>query len=125
MNAHMHDTRIYACMHVFMGAHACMHAWIHACVFLCTHAWTLGHERMYACENILMYACPRMYAFPRMHVHMHEYIHARIDACADVLMCGFAGGTWERCRFREFAEMREEHRLKQEELGIKREIVLK
>ena len=34
-----------------------------------------------------------MYAFPRMHVHMHACIHARIQACADVVMCDFAGMT--------------------------------
>ena len=62
-------------------------------MFVCTHAWTLKHGRIYACANILMYACPRMYAFPRMHVHMHACIHARIHACEDVLMCDFAGMT--------------------------------
>ena len=91
-----------------------MHAWMHACVFVCTHAWALEHGRIYACANILMYACPRMYAFPRMHVHMHVQMYS----CA-ILQ------AWERCRFREFAEMQEKHRLKQEEIDIKREIALK
>ena len=66
---------------------------MHACVFVCTHAWTLEHGRIYACANIPMYACPRMYVLPHMDVHMHACIHARIHACADVLMCDFAGMT--------------------------------
>ena len=48
---------------------------------------------IYACANILMHACPRMYAFPRMHKHTHACIHARIYACADVLMCNLADMT--------------------------------
>ena len=66
---------------------------MHACVFVCTHVWMLEDGRIYACANILMYAYPRMYAFSRMHVHMHACIQARKHACADVLMCDFAGMT--------------------------------
>ena len=71
--------------------HACMHGCMRACLYAHMHAFsTLEHGRIYACANMLMHACPRMYAFPRMHVHMHACIHARIHACADVL-------TWGRC----------------------------
>ena len=82
-------------MHAYMFSwartHTCMHAWMHACVFVCTNAWTLEHGHIFGCANIFMYACPCMYAFPHMYIHMHACIHAHIHACADVLMCDFAG----------------------------------
>ena len=52
------------------------------------------------------------------HVFTRAYMHVQMYPCA-ILQ------AWERCRFREIAEIREEHRLKQEELDIKREIALK
>ena len=81
---------MHACFYGRTRMHARMDGCMHVCMHTCMFTWTFEHGRIYACANILMYACPRMYAFPRMHVHMHACIHARIHACADVL-------TWGRC----------------------------
>ena len=87
INAHIHDAWMHACMFLRAHTHACMHGCMHACLYAHMHVY------MDVRANILMYACPRMYAFPRMHVHMHACIHARIHACADVQYSPGAGAT--------------------------------
>ena len=80
-------------MHVCMDAHA----WLHAAMFLCPHAWMLGHGGIYACANTITYACSCMYAFPCMHVHIHACVHMHIHACPDVFMWDFANMITQFC----------------------------
>ena len=111
-HAHLHKQNcMYTCIHVCM----CAWGWtlcicIHLCKFECTYKWYMHvyicthscmeqacsclhicmcadmQEYIMAWANILMNACPCMYTFPWVNVHMHTLIHAWIHECFYVSM---------------------------------------
>ena len=67
--------------HMSTSAHACMRAWIHACI--CTACM-----RMHTCvdmHTVHEYICTRTYAF--MHVCIQIHMHVSMYACAPMQTC--------------------------------------
>ena len=65
-----------ACMHVFMGAHACVDACMCVCMHTCMFTWTF--EQIYSCMDV--HACMHFHACTYIctHVFMRAYMHVQM-----------------------------------------------